>query len=154
MRLPRARETIVYGGLTVGFLDACDACLFFGSRGASPPMIARHVASGLLGASAFTGGAATIALGVVLHFAVAFAIATTFYLLSRQWRALVAHPVLGGLGFGVAAYFVMEHIVVPLSRVPKTAPFAWPTFANGVIGHVVLIGLPIALWAARSTKRT
>lgn len=153
MPLPRARETIVYGGLTAGLLDACDACVFFGSRGASPTQIARHVASGLLGASAFTGGAATIALGVVLHFTVALAIATTFFLISRQWSALVAHPVLGGLGFGVVAYFVMGHVVLPLSRVPGTAPFSWPSFANGVIGHAVLIGLPIALWAARSTRK-
>lgn len=153
-RLPRARDTILYGGLTVGLLDACDACLFFGSRGVPPLKIARHVASGLVGASAFTGGAPTVALGIVLHFTVALAIATTFYLLSRRVPALVEHPVIGGLGFGVVAYFVMGHVVIPLSRVPAVAPFSWPSFANGVIGHAVLIGLPIALWAARSTKHT
>jgi uncharacterized membrane protein YagU involved in acid resistance len=152
VRLPRARDTILYGGLTVGLLDAIDACTFYGARGASPPQIARHVASGLLGASAFTGGAPTIALGIALHFAVAFAIATTFYLLGRRIPALVAHPVVSGLGFGVVAYFVMGHVVLPLSRVPASAAFSWPSFANGVLGHAVLIGVPIALWAARSTR--
>ena len=57
-------------------------------------------------------------LGVVLHFTVAICIATMFYLLSLRIPALVTHPVIGGLGFGVAAYFVMGHIVVPLSRGP------------------------------------
>jgi hypothetical protein len=148
---PRARDTILYGGLTVGLLDACDATLFFGALGARPDRIAQHVASGLLGPASFDGGAATIVLGVVLHFTVAICIATTFYLLSRGIPALVSHPVLGGLGFGVAAYFVMGHVVVPLSRVKvASGAFSFPVFVNGVVGHAVLIGLPIALWAARS----
>jgi hypothetical protein len=150
---PRARDTILYGGLTVGLLDACDATLFFGALGASPERIAKSVASGVLGPASFEGGAATIVLGVVLHFTVAICIATTFYLLSQWIPALVTHPVIGGLGFGVAAYFVMGHIVLPLSRARSGGPFSLPVFLNGVIGHAVLIGLPIALFAARSARR-
>jgi hypothetical protein len=148
---PRARDTILYGGLTVGVLDACDAVVFFGSLGIPPDRIARHVASGLLGRASFEGGAATIVLGVVLHFAVALSIATVFYAISRPLPALVRHPVIGGLGFGVVAYFVMSWIVVPLSRAP-TGHTTLPVLINGVIGHAVLIGLPIALWAARSVR--
>jgi hypothetical protein len=151
---PRALDTILYGGLTVGLLDACDATVFFGALGARPDRIAQHVASGLLGPASFDGGAATIALGVVLHFTVAICIATTFYLVSLRIPALVSHPVIGGLGFGVAAYFVMGHVVVPLSRVRmSTSGFSFPVFVNGVVGHAVLIGLPIALFAARSARR-
>lgn len=150
---PRARETILYGGLTVGLLDACDATVFFGALGVRPERIAQHVASGLLGPASFEGGAATIALGVALHFTVAICIAATFYLLSLRIPALVAHPVLGGLGFGVAAYFVMGHVVLPLSRVRTSGAFSFPVFVNGVVGHAVLIGLPIALFAARSARR-
>lgn len=147
---PRARDTILYGGLTAGLLDACDATLFFGARGASPERIARHVASGLLGPSAFGGGPAVIVLGVVCHFAVALSIATVFYLLARRLHGLVAHPALGGVAFGVAAYFVMGHVVVPVSRAPSPGAFSWPVFANGVLGHGLLVGLPIALWARRA----
>ncbi|HET7504456.1 MAG TPA: hypothetical protein VFK02_25720 [Kofleriaceae bacterium] len=152
VRKPRARDTILYGGLTVGLLDACDATLFFGSLGARPERIAQHVASGLLGPASFEGGAATIVLGVVLHFTVAICIAATFYLLARNLPALVAHPVVSGLGFGVAAYFVMGHVVVPLSRARVSGAFSLPVFINGVVGHAVLIGLPIALFAARSVR--
>jgi hypothetical protein len=150
---PSARDTILHGGLTVGVLDACDAVLFFGSRGAPPDRIAQHVASGLLGPASFEYGAASIAAGVVLHFAVALSIATVFYLLSLRIPALVQHPVIGGLGFGVAAYFVMGHVVVPLSRARAAGAFSFPVFVNGVVGHAVLIGLPIALFAARSIRR-
>jgi hypothetical protein len=150
---PRAFETILFGGLTAGVLDAFDATLFFGALGASPTRIAQHVASGLLGPASFDGGGVTIALGVVLHFTVAICIAATFWLVSQRIAALSTHPVLGGLGFGAAAYFVMGHVVVPLSRASSARGFSWPVFANGVIGHAVLIGLPIALWAARSIGR-
>ena len=150
---PRARDAILYGGLTAGLLDACDAVVFFGTRGASPERIARHVAAGLLGRASFDAGAWAIALGVVLHFCVALSIATVFYLVSRQVPALLRRPVIVGLGFGVAAYFAMEWIVVPLSRAPHGAGFPpWPVMINGIVGHAVLIGLPIALFAARSTR--
>ena len=148
---PRALDTILYGGLTAGLLDACDAVLFFGSRGARPDRIAQHVASGLLGRASFGHGAASIAAGVVLHFAVALSIATVFYVLCRRISIMVRHPVLAGLVFGVAAYFVMDNIVVPLSRAP-TGRFALPVLINGVVGHALLVGLPIALFAARSTR--
>lgn len=148
---PRARDTILYGGLTVGLLDACDATLFFGALGATPERIARHVASGLLGPSSFDGGVLPIVLGVVLHFAVALSIATVFYVLTTWIPALWRHPVRGGLGFGVAAYFVMTWIVVPLSRAPHGTP-RLAVLINGVVGHALLVGLPIALWAARSAR--
>jgi hypothetical protein len=155
MQRPGWRETIVYGGLTAGLLDACDAVLFFGSRGASPDRIAQSVASGLLGEASAGGGAAVIVLGVLLHFTVATCIAAVFYLLATQIPALLRHPVVGGLGFGVVAYFVMSYLVVPLSRAStfdtiKLHPF--PVLVNGVVGHALLIGLPIGLWAARSVR--
>ena len=151
---PRARDTILYGGLTAGLLDACDAVMFFGSRGASPERIARHVAAGLLGPSSFQAGGWVIPLGVVLHFAVALSIATVFYLVSGRLPALLRHPVVAGLGFGVVAFFVMSWGVVPLSGAPHGSgipPLA--VMVNGIVGHAVLIGLPIALFAARSIRR-
>lgn len=153
MERPSAFETIVYGGLTAGVLDAADATLFFGALGFPATKIAKHVASGVLGPAAFEGGAGTIAFGVAMHFCVAMAIATTFWLLASRLRVLHERPVIGGLAFGAAAYFVMGHVVVPLSRARSGGAFAWPSFLNGVVGHAVLIGLPIALWAARSMRR-
>jgi hypothetical protein len=150
---PRARDTILYGGLTAGFFDAWDATLFFGALGAKPDRIAQHVASGLLGPASFTYGGWSIAAGIVLHFCVALSIATTFYLLAKQIPAMVAHPVIAGLAFGTAAYFVMGHIVLPLSRAASNSPFSLAVFINGVVGHAFLIGLPISLFAARSARK-
>lgn len=150
---PGFRDTIVYGGLTVALLDAGDATIFFGSRGSSPERIAQYVASSLLGPASFDGGAATIALGTVLHVCVALSIATAFWLISQQSSLLVRHPIAGGLGFGVIAYFVMSWVIVPLTRAKISNPPPWPVLVNGIVGHALLIGLPIALFAARSLRR-
>ncbi len=56
-----------------------------------------------------------------------------------------------GTIYGVAAYFVMNFVVIPLSAAPKV-PFSLAPLLNGVVGHALLVGLPIALFARRSAK--
>jgi uncharacterized membrane protein YagU involved in acid resistance len=152
---PRAFDTIVYGGLAVGVLDILDAMTFFGIRsGVTPVGVLQSVAAGLLGRqAALNGGAKTAVLGLVLHFLNATLFATAFYFLSRILPVLTRHAVIAGLLYGVAAYLVMTYIVVPHSALgPRTRPIPWPVHLNGVIGHALLVGLPIALIARRSAK--
>jgi hypothetical protein len=49
------------------------------------------------------------------------------------------------LAFGVVVYFFMKQIVVPLSAA-RPISFTWA----GLVGHALLVGLPIALVARRS----
>jgi hypothetical protein len=144
---PRA---ILYGALVVGALDFIDATVFFGFLGASPLRIWQSVASGLLGQAAFQGGLPVAALGVVLHFFIAFGIVAVYYLASRRLRFLTQRPVLWGLVYGVAVYFVMSLVVVPLSRATSHWPPSLLVFLNGIIGHALLIGLPAAIFASRA----
>jgi hypothetical protein len=58
--------------------------------------------------------------------------------------------------YGVAVHFFMTKIIVPLSAITKPAtppPFSWASFLNGVIGHALLVGLPVALIARWSAKK-
>src|SRR5258705_8486612 len=123
---PRAFGTIVYGGLAVGVLDFLDANLFFGLwYGAKPMRIWQGVASGLIGRerAVVNGGLKTALLGVFLHFVIAFIIATVFYGASLVLPALIRHPVIWGLIYGVGCFFVMSYVVVPLSAAtPPTGP--------------------------------
>lgn len=150
-RKPRALDTILYGGLIVGVLDGLDALIFFGLRGSKPASIFQYIASGLVGRSAFTGGWKTTLLGVLLHFLVAFILATIYYLLSLAFPILIRRAVLSGLVFGPIAHIVMFFIVTPLSAAPRI-PFRIAPFLNGIIGHALLVGLPIALIARRSAR--
>ncbi len=151
----RAFDTIVYGGLAIGVLDISDAITFFGLRNhLTPIQVLQSVAGGLLGRdAAFKGGLKTALLGLFLHFFIAATIATVYYFLSRILPLLIRHAVWAGLAYGLAVYVVMTYIVVPHSAYgPRANPIPLPVSLNGVIGHTLLIGLPVALIARRSAR--
>ena len=135
-------------------LDILDAMIFYGVRsGITPVRILQSVAAGLLGRASYTGGAKTAALGLLLHFFNATLFAIGYYFLSRLLPWLNRNAVIAGLLYGVAAYFIMTFIVVPLSAIgPRTTPIPWAVFLNGIIGHALLVGWPLALVARRSAK--
>jgi len=114
----------------------------YGLRGVSPVRILQSVASGLLGAAAYEGGAGTAALGAVLHFFIATVAAAVYYTASRKIPFLARSPVPSGLLYGIAVYLFMNLVVLPLSAVPKR-PFV-PSLAMIVI-HMLCVGLPIAV---------
>lgn len=137
-------HAILAGGLAAGILDAIDAVIAFKAvLGFDPVPIYQFVASGLLGPSAFAGGVTTALLGLAVHFLIAFVAAATFILASVAIPALRSRPFLSGAVFGIGVYGVMNYIVIPLSRIPAS-PFSLPLFLNGLIGHALLVGLPLA----------
>jgi hypothetical protein len=140
-------RAVLLGGFFVGALDIIDALVFFYiARGATPIRIFQSIAAGLLGRSSFQGGIPTAILGGLLHFFIAFCIAGVYSLASRKLSVLTRHAVVCGMLYGIAVYFVMNQVVVPLSAT-SSLPFSWPVFLNGIIGHAFLVGLPAALCA-------
>ena len=152
IRLSTARA-LLYGTLVVGILDLADAFVFFGLRGARPIRILQSIASGLLGRGAFSGGAGTAFLGAVLHFFIAFLIVATFFVASRYISILRRAPVRSGLIYGVVVYLVMNFVVLPLSAAGRGS-YAWPIVANGLIIHMLGVGLPSSLFASRVPLRS
>jgi hypothetical protein len=148
-------RALIAGGLLVGILDILDAFIFFGLRsGASPVRILQSIAAGVLGRDAFQGGLGTAALGLFLHFVIAFLIVLVYYVASGWLRALVRRPIAWGLLYGVVAYAVMSFVVVPLSSAGAGVRLpAWPVLANGVLIHALGVGVPSAL-AARAARRS
>ena len=150
----RARDTIVFGGLTAGTLDILDAFVVTALNGGTPMRVLHAIASGLLGRAAYDGGAATAALGLLLHFFIATAAATTFYLASLKLPFLLRRPLVWGPIFGLCVWAVMYQIVLPLTF---GRPFSMPaltTLLNQLGIHAFGVGLPIAMFAARSTRLT
>lgn len=141
---------ILMGTIIVGVLDALDAVVVFGLRsGSTPARIFRGIAAGVLGPTARTGGAGTAALGVALHFTVAFGIVTTYVAATRLVPALNRRPWLFGPLYGVVAFLVMNFVVVPLSAIGAPPRFDAFGVANGLLIHMIGVGLPTALVAAR-----
>lgn len=151
-RTPRAFDTILWGGLTAGVLDSIDAVIAFGFKGMNPIQVLQYVASGAIGSDAFNGGLTTAALGAALHFFIAFVVAAVYYTASRKLTVLYRHPAIWGPVFGAAVYLFMNFLVLPFSAVPKS-PFSLALFLNGIFGHAIFVGLPIAWFAWRSANR-
>jgi len=142
-------QAILWGGVVSGVLDATDGVVAYGLQGLNPVQVLQYIASGVLGVASFKGGLATAGLGTLLHFLIAFVAAAVYVSASRLTPALNANPWLFGPLFGAAVFFFMSYGVLPLSAV-ASAPFSLGMFLNGVIGHAVFVGLPIALFARRA----
>ena len=155
---PSAFETILYGGLAIGIGDFIDGSTFFPLYyGITFQQVWWGPASGIIGAKPRGSGWNTALFGILMHFVVAFCIAAVYYLFSRNIYFLIRRPVISGLVFGVAANFVMQCVVLPLSA-RATSPSAvlsepFGSMLNSIIGHALLVGLPVALIAAWSARR-
>ena len=146
---PKAARAVLWGGLLAGLGDITFAFVVNGLRGVGPVRVLQSVASGLLGAAARDGGLATAALGAVLHFLIAFVWATLYWLASRRLTVLVRHAVVCGLLYGAAVYAFMYLVVLPLSAVYFKPSFAPSAVLLNAAGHMLLVGLPIALAVRR-----
>ena len=70
------------------------------------------------------GGWGPAALGILLHFVIAFRVAAVYWLLSRNISFLTSHSFASGLIYGAAVHFAMQYVVIPLSAIGwRTAPF-------------------------------
>jgi hypothetical protein len=137
---------IAVGGLTAGILDLIQALILFG------PRVPLAIAGGLLGRQAFRGGAGTYALGIVLHFFIAFSAATIYYAASRKLVFLREHPLVCGLFYGAAVEEVMNLVVLPLSALHARGPYELHDLILGLVVHMIVIGLPIAYSVHRFAK--
>jgi hypothetical protein len=118
------------------------------------------VASTLLGAKAFSGGGLTFALGVLMHFGVAFGWSVVFLLIVKRarWiRGLLNSPygvIKVASLYGPFIWIVMSLAVVPLLlQRPPAINIRWLV---QLIGHIPFVGIPI-VWsigggASRSGK--
>lgn len=143
-----ATRAILVGGLTAGVLDLGFALTAWALKGVGPVDILRGIASGILGPAARAGAMPPI-LGFASHFLLSLLFAAAFVLIAprfslpgRLW------PWVAGPVYGVAVYFVMNRIILPLSAF-AVPPAGMPFSPADLASHMFLFGLPIALAAHR-----
>jgi hypothetical protein len=150
-------RALVWGWLVCGVLDISAACIQASVSFGTPPVrLLQGVASALLGKAAFDGGAATAALGLLMHFVVALTAATIFCVFYRRTPALRALPVwlLGPL-YGLCFFCLMNYATLPglswlrslyLGTSPRwPGSMGWPQ----ALIHMVCVGTPIVAAARR-----
>jgi uncharacterized membrane protein YagU involved in acid resistance len=144
---------VFWGGLTSGVLDLLYATASVVMRGYPAIILPQAIATGLLGVKSFKGGVPTAILGVALEFLITFVATAVYYAASRKLTFLIRHAVRWGLLYGVAIYFFMNLIVVPLSAAPKF-DHTLASRVSDFLVHLFFIGLPMALAVRRySTSR-
>ena len=147
-----AAPAIVVTGLIVGTLDIISAIILVLWRGSTVPRLLQFIASGLLGPQAFQGGTATAALGLALHFFIAFTLVAVFYAARRGSRLAREHAVTSGLIYGLIVYAVMNLVVLPLSAAKPRHSLSGDLIQVGI--HMFVIGLPTSLLLRRLSGAT
>ena len=99
-------------------------------------------------------GASGSILGLTVHFALMATMAAVYVLAAGRIRALIEKPIQWGVLYGLATYVVMNWLVVPM-RFGTPLPPSPLAMATQLFAHIILVGIPIALIAARYlTPRT
>jgi uncharacterized membrane protein YagU involved in acid resistance len=96
-----------------------------------------------------------IVAGLLLHFLIAYVVATIFFYASTLLPILSKYKVAAGLAFGLGIWLVMNLFILPNSNTPKL-PFNPALATSEILWHMVLVGLPIALITSKyySKKQT
>ena len=149
-RKSQAFAAIFAAGLAAGLCDITAAFVTWAPRGIMPARILKGIASALIGSDAFMGGALTAALGLALHFLIAFSAAAVFYAASHNLNFMTRHPIVAGVLYGIVVYFVMYWIVLPLSRFHPGHTLRSSIIA--VVTHIICVGLPISLVISRYAR--
>jgi uncharacterized membrane protein YagU involved in acid resistance len=144
----RFGKAVLWGGLISGLLDATDGVIAFAFKGVNPIQVLQYIASGAIGKAAFNGGLLTALVGLVFHFFIAFVLAFMYSFVAERFPKIQQQPIPFGLAFGASVNLAMTYVILPLTAVGPSA-FEWPYFLNGLIGHALFVGVPIALAARK-----
>lgn len=129
-------------------MDITAALIVYGQYGLAPMRLLQGIAAGLLGPRSFEGGIPTAALGLFCHYFIAYSAATVYFAASRGLPILVRHFIGFGALYGVAVYFFMQLVVIPLSNAARR-PFSPKMTIIGLVIHIFCVGLPIATGVRR-----
>ncbi|MGH9144386.1 MAG: hypothetical protein ACRD2I_24870 [Vicinamibacterales bacterium] len=138
-------------GVTDGLFSSVLAAFFYGS---TVMRLWQGVASVLMGPSALNGGTPTAAIGVLMHFGVAFGWSAVFLLLvlASSWlRGVLAAPygaVTVAAVYGPLIWIAMSLAIIPLftHRPPAINIRWWVQF----FGHIPFVALPIVVVIGRA----
>ena len=145
------RRTIGLATLVAGTLDILFAIGLTVIYGRDPMAMLRYVGSGPF-PHASEMGATGSAIGLLVHFALMAIMAAAYVWFARSRPHLADMAVRAGVAYGVLTYLIMNLIVVPM-RFGMPVSVRPISVATQMFAHIVLVGIPIALIAARYLKQ-
>jgi len=139
---------IALATLIAGTLDIISAFVFAGMAGMSPMAVLVFVASGPFG-DAPTATMGWAVAGLLVHYAIMTCMVTAYMIAAPRIPALLRHPVVAGIAYGVFLWIVMYWIVRPMRWPDMPLPHTAWGIGNALFSHCILVGIPIALVARR-----
>jgi uncharacterized membrane protein YagU involved in acid resistance len=133
----------IVAGLIAGTIDIGAACTI---NQVGPIPILRFISSGLLGAP-LPHEPWVYCLGMILQWLMSILIAVIFMVAAARTPALLRNWMASGIAYGVAVYFVMTFVVVPLSRA-RAGHITMASFVQNLLA-MILFGLIVAYTARR-----
>jgi hypothetical protein len=149
---------LVRTGLLTGVIDGLfSSVLTVAAYGSTVSRLFQGVASVLVGPEALTGGTPAAALGLLMHFGVAFFWSAVFLFIVLRWRGvrgLLAAPygvIQVGALYGPVIWLVMSLLVIPalVHRPPAMGARWWVQ----LIGHIPFVGWPIVALGSGGLSR-
>lgn len=148
---PTLQAAILKAWLIAGTMDILSAFIKYlieGKRNVG--IILKYIASGVLGKTAMQGSGGTAALGLFLHYMIAFIFTVVLFFLYGKMKLTRFNPILVGFLYGIFTWLVMNLVVVPYSKVPRApGPFNWTQAVIGALILIVCIGIPVSLIARK-----
>ena len=144
-------RTIALQTAVSGSLDILFAMILTVILGRHIPDMLRFVASGPFPPATGMGASGAL-LGLEVHFGLMAIMAAIFMAIVNHRPELLDTPWRTGLAYGVITYIVMNLIVVQLRFHPPFPPKTL-SIATQLFAHIVLVGIPFALIAARMAGR-
>jgi len=139
---------ILLGGFIAGTIDIGAAALI---NAVSIEVILKAIASGVLGKASFERGIQAETLGLFLQWGMSILIAAIYVITARRIGVLRRRWVAAGLIYGVAIFFVMNYVVVPLSAIGRIPHFTAARFIENLLA-MLLFGLIVAFFARTAPK--
>src|SRR5215470_11706663 len=153
--LSRVARAGILTGVTDGLFSSVLSVAFYNS---TVSRLFQGVATTLLGSEAFNGGTLTAAIGVLMHFGVAFGWSIVFLLVVKRvtWiRGLLDSPygvVKVASLYGPFIWLVMSLVVIPvLLHRPPAINSRW---LIQLIGHFPFVGIPIVASIGNGSPRS
>ncbi len=147
-------RSTVFGGLIIFILQFTHIWIVATLIQGSPfTAVWQFIASGALGMAAFEGGITTALLGVLFHLIISLVIAGVFILSADRIPLLRRYPIPSALLYGLGVYIVMNMVVTPLSASPPLPPPTTPWLVEGILQHMLFVGLPLGILVRRNLNR-
>jgi hypothetical protein len=137
---------ILLTGLLTGTIDVLLAIIM--SYKIPAATVFKFIASGVFGMAAFGPNAEMIYYGILFHYCIALAWATTFFLLYDKLLSRLKVRSVVILITGLVIWVIMNLVVVPLSHTPPQ-PFNIVGAIENLAALILAFGIPVTIIAGK-----